>query len=384
MNRKITFTNNVYLEKCEEYTESVLEGLLFGLIEKMLIDNQMSFDWSGKTVVVKPNLLAKRTPEAGVTTSPVFIKIAASYFVKKGASVIIADSPGGPYNAASLSGVYRATGMLLAAREAGASLNEDYGFSSVPFDGEVTKNFNIINPLQSCDLVVNVNRLKTHALCEMSAAVKNMFGSIPGLQKAEQHARFPRREKFASQLVDLCLAVAPQINITDCIVAMEGNGPASGTLKKVGAVSASANPFALDLLNAYLMGYAPEDVGTVEESIRRKLCPKTHVELTVIGEDPASVACDFVRPDGSAGGIFRQLPGMFGGRMQKWLEPRPVVDASKCIGCGECKRCCPADTIELRDKKAFIIKDKCIKCYCCQELCPAKAVDVKRNFIFKF
>jgi Uncharacterized conserved protein len=383
MKRLITLTNRVYLEKCEEYDETVLREKLTYFIDNILKDNGFSSDFSGKKVVVKPNLLAKRTPDAGVTTSPVFVKIAAEYFVKRGAAVTIADSPGGLYNASSLTAIYRTTGMTDAASGSGAVLNEDYGYQTVTFDGEVTKNLHIINPIAECDLIVNVCRLKTHALCEMTAAVKNMFGSIPGLQKAEQHARFPQREKFASQLVDLCLATAPQINLVDIIVAMEGNGPASGTLKKVGAIAAGANPFAVDLLCSTLMGYQPNEVGTVAESIKRDLCPKESTELTVIGENPRDYTHEFVRPDGSAGGLFKQLPNMFGGKLQKWLEPRPVVNEKKCIGCGECKKCCPADTIEMRNKKAFIINEKCIKCYCCQELCPAKAINIKRSIFFK-
>ena len=55
----------------------------------------------------------------------------------------------------------------------------------------------------------------------------------------------------------------------------------------------------------------------------------------------------------------------------------------KCIGCGECMRSCPAKTIVIKNKVAYIKKADCIKCFCCQELCPKDAVKVKKNPILK-
>lgn len=60
-------------------------------------------------------------------------------------------------------------------------------------------------------------------------------------------------------LCDLCLINAPQINITDGVIGMEGNGPAGGTLKKVGAVLASVIPLPPTLQRRIFMGYEPEE-----------------------------------------------------------------------------------------------------------------------------
>ena len=327
--------------------------------------------------------MAKREAETGITTHPAFIRACASYFKKCGAQVTIADSPGGVYTVSALDGIYNTTGMRKAADESGAVLNTDVTYQNV-YMPEYSKNaFHIITPLADADLIVNVCRLKTHALCEISAAVKNLFGSIPGLQKAEQHARFPRRTDFAEMLCDLCLINAPQISITDGVIGMEGNGPAGGTLKKVGVVLASVNPFASDLAAAHLMGYEPEEVGTVRAAVKRGLCPKIAAELTLDGEPLDRFASRFRRPDASAGGLVKQIPTIFGGGLQQLLAPRPRVNRAKCIGCGACMRNCPASTIEIVDKKAHIKPKACIKCYCCQEFCPVKAIEIKRLFLFR-
>ena len=383
--RKIDTTQNkVYVRALDTYEYDRVQNVLVPLLDALLADNSIEKSaLCGKKVVLKPNLVAKREAESGITTHPAFIRACAAYFMECGAQVTIADSPGGVYTVSALDGIYNTTGMRKAADESGAALNTDVSYQSVS-KPEYSKNtFHIITPLAGADLIVNVCRLKTHALCEISAAVKNLFGSIPGLQKAEQHARFPRRTDFAEMLCDLCLINAPQINITDGVIGMEGNGPAGGTLKKVGAVLASVNPFASDLAAAYIMGYEPEEVGTVRAAIKRGLCPKSASKLAIDGEPLDRFKSRFQRPDASAGGLVKQIPTIFGGGLQQLLAPRPRVNRSKCIGCGACMRNCPASTIEIVDKKAHVKSKDCIKCYCCQEFCPVKAIEIKRLFLFR-
>lgn len=384
MERSIdTNIHKVYVRALDSYDPQQVEQTLTPLLDGMLADNGIEKSTlSGKTVVLKPNLVAKRAPDAGITTHPSFVAACGRYFTALGARTVIADSPGGIYNLPAMEGIYTETGMRAAADASGAELNKDMSFESVRREELSVHSFHLLTPLVKADLVVNLCRLKTHALCEISAAVKNLFGSIPGLQKAEQHARFPARLDFADMLCDLCLINAPQLNITDGVVGMEGNGPTGGTLKKVGVVLASANPFASDLAAAYIMGYAPDEVGTVVCAVKRGLCPKTVEELDIDGEAPDRFKSRFRHPDAGAGGLLKQLPTIFGGGLQHLLEPRPTVDKRKCIGCGACMRSCPVHTITLTDCKAHIDPKKCIKCYCCQEFCPAGAIKVKRFVLF--
>ncbi len=367
--RSINLTNRVYLTPCKNYKPEQVEEAFLPMLTNILQDNGFSEDWSGKKVVIKPNLLAKRAPEAAVTANPLLVEMAASYFVKCGALVTIADSPGGLYHAKLLERLYEMTGMRRAAENSGATLNLDTA-------SEKCGAFTIIKPLIEADLIVSIGRLKTHMLCNMTAAVKNLFGSIPGAKKAEYHARYPEKRDFCDMLVRLCEQNAPQVSIMDAVVCMEGNGPASGTLKKVGALCGSANPFSLDLLCSHMMGYSPEEVLTVKISQEKGLCPNSVEELTVIGADVAKYTSRFKRPKASRdAGLLKLLPRTIASRLKK--ERKPVILENKCIGCGECVRCCPAETMELVHKKAFIHRENCIKCYCCQELCPQKAVIVK-------
>ncbi|MHB1485018.1 MAG: 4Fe-4S binding protein [Saccharofermentanales bacterium] len=51
----------------------------------------------------------------------------------------------------------------------------------------------------------------------------------------------------------------------------------------------------------------------------------------------------------------------------------PVVESTKCDGCGKCKEVCPVDAIIFEDGKAYITVD-CIECCACLEPCPANAI----------
>lgn len=381
MEHRITFTDRVYLESLDDYEYDNVKSTVFPLFDKVLCDNgwDKSF-FEGKKVAVKPNLLHKTGVERCVTTHPSYTRAACEYFTSLGAAVVVCDSPGGLYGKGTVEGVARETGTLEATSLGGGKFNEDYGYKLCSNHEHSKYSFNIINPLVEADVIVNLARLKTHALCEMTAAVKNMFGSIPGLQKAEQHARFPSKDSFASMICDVCLINSPQINLVDMVVCMEGNGPSGGTLRKVGAVAVSANPFAVDLLCCNIMGYGYDEVGTIRSAISRNLCPDSVGKLDVVGDDYKKYVCKFKRPDSSAGGIVKQIPSVFGGRLRDALERKPVISKKKCVGCGICKNNCPVDAITIENKKARIDKTKCIRCYCCQEFCPKIAVKAKNIF----
>lgn len=57
-------------------------------------------------------------------------------------------------------------------------------------------------------------------------------------------------------------------------------------------------------------------------------------------------------------------------------EHKINVNHDKCIGCGMCRRDCPAYNIEIRDKKAVIKTQDCIMCGHCAAVCPKAAVSI--------
>ncbi len=372
---------NVACVQAERYEYSTIkEGVdrLFALLELGKLIRP------GISVVLKPNLLMKRTPEEATTTHPTLVSAVAEKVLELGAaSVLVAESPGGPYTKSSLNAIYSASGMAQAGSEHHFSLNQDFTYQEVTWpQGKACTAFNVITPLVGADLIISLPKLKTHGMTGLSGAVKNMFGSVPGLQKPELHYRYPERDDFTNMLIDLWECVHPAITIVDAVEAMEGNGPSGGSPKHMGLLFASRNPYTLDLALANLIDMPVPQIPILQNAILRGLCPAEFSPAFVVG-DPFRPVPDFQKPRKKNLDFVDVLPAFLQRPckrvMERVLVPNPVIRKGDCIGCGKCAESCPQHIIQIRDRKAEIHSRKqCIHCYCCHEMCPKKAIDLRR------
>ncbi|MBQ0010630.1 MAG: DUF362 domain-containing protein [Ruminococcus sp.] len=381
--------NAVAISHVTEYDEERIFGELARHFEVLGITKAFL---SGKKVAIKPNLVMRKPPEAAATTHPTVIRALVRLLSELGVpSPVIAESPGGVYSPARMEQFYQTCGIRDAVRGTAAVLNNDT--SAVWVDdpaGKAVKTFHILTPLAEADVIFDVCKLKTHSLTAMSGAVKNLFGSIPGIEKFEIHAAHPDPEDFENTVVDLCAMFcrrAEVIAVTDAIVGMEGNGPTGGNPKAVGALLTSRNPFASDLAAETVLGFAGR-VGTVAVSRERGFVPQACDGLFYPLLAPTDIPAVDVLPAQSRGNAsVKALRFFSGGVVGRLLSPRPQIDPKRCRGCGECVRSCPKKTIVLTQKGAKTVASirpsSCIRCFCCQELCPFTAIDTKRNGIMK-
>lgn len=341
-------------------------------------------------ILIKPNMLSRHTPDKAVTTNPVVVDCVIAVLKEFGAkaeNITLADSSGGPASRGVIQGNYNTCGFSLVAEKHNVNLYTKMSSRTLKTDGVMVKEFEVMRPAAESDVIINLAKFKTHVMTGMTGAVKNMFGVVPGLKKAEFHMRFPDKENFANMLIDLCQAVKPTFTIVDGIQAMEGDGPAGGSVRNLGLLLAGSDPYKIDMAMAYIMGFEAENLPVLKAAMDRGLVP-ARLEMTDITGDvqryqrcegyilPRSYRLDF--GDHVPRALRWATPAV-----EKFLAPKPKINKPRCIGCGKCRSICPQKTIEIKDKKAVINLKNCIKCFCCHEMCPVKAIDIKRSSFFK-
>ncbi|ACL69069.1 DUF362 domain-containing protein [Halothermothrix orenii] len=365
--------------KCDSYKgveEKVVSAVkLLGGIEK--------FVKPGQKVLLKVNLLMGKPPDKAITTHPRVVKAVGELVKQAGGQVIIGDSPGGPFTKNALRKIYRVTGMEEVAEELGAELNYDVEQEKVEYrSGIITKSFIVGKYITGADVIINIPKLKTHGMTMYTGAVKNLYGAIPGLLKADYHLRMPELSHFSQMLIDLAFCVKPALNIMDGIIGMEGDGPSGGTPRKFGYILASASPLGLDVAALFLMGVRPLNKVPLIKAARERGEVADITDINLVG-DKLYPLDDVEIPQGDrvSNLLDKRLPGPLANILGYLLRPRPVFDHGRCTGCQVCFKHCPAKTIEMVAGKPEVNLNNCIRCFCCQELCPYNAVDIKRPLL---
>ena len=337
-----------------------------------------AFVSEGQLVLLKVNLLAKALPDKAVTTHPELVRALIRSVKAAGGTPIVGDSPAGPSSAGFLAGVYKASGMKQVCDEESVELLD---FTSecvrVPSPGgSLYGSFTLARPVIDCDVLITVPKLKTHSFMLFTGAVKNHFGCIPGLEKATYHLRVPKRDDFGSMLVDLMLACKPALAVMDAVVGMEGEGPAGGAPREIGAIIASADCVALDVVASAVAGLDPMDVYTNRSAANRGLGPRTVDEVEVVGVPWKGLAPPgFVLPTRDMG---ERMPAWLGQRARSWITPRPFLEyAGGCTRCRKCEQSCPVSAIDVKSDGPTFEYSTCIRCYCCQEICPEQVIGLK-------
>jgi uncharacterized protein (DUF362 family)/ferredoxin len=372
MNREVS------VARCENYDPEIVKDALTAALAPI-----HGLDWvaPGMKIAIKANLMMRVKPERAATVHPQVAVALCELLIERGASVVLGDSPGGPFSAPYLASVYSSTGMQDILKT-GAVLNENFSFSDISNpDAVAAKDFQVTNYLLEADAVIDLCKLKTHGLMAYTGACKNFFGAVPGMRKSEYHYRYTTHEAFANMLVDICEWCKPRLSIGDAVMSMEGNGPSGGTPRFMGAILCSFNPHALDLAGAHLMNMGISDVPTLRVAFDRGLIPQNVSEISVFGDLPSFVIPDFKltpKHDVTLWGTKNTTAARI---LSHMFASRPKVDRSLCIGCGECKTICPAAAIRIEHHRAKIDSGKCIRCFCCQEFCPKGIISVHRSAV---
>ncbi|HOX53937.1 MAG TPA: DUF362 domain-containing protein [Candidatus Omnitrophota bacterium] len=365
--------SQVSIVKCNNYQRREIEDAVRRSVE--LLGGISAFVKSSDRVLIKPNLLSASTPDSGIDTHPEFVRAVIRLVKQTGARIVLGDSPSVWGEIEEVDNVYEKSGMKQLALEEAVELVK---FRQI----KIKSGYPIASIVDECDCIISLPKFKTHDLMTMTGAVKNLFGFIPGLYKVELRKKALASWEMAKVLADIYSIVKPKLSIVDGIIAMEGDGPASGgILRNLGLILASCDAVALDSTMATIMGLKPSDILSTKEAADRGLGNAELKNIDIVGADLRDIiVSDYKLPQTS---IVNRLPKPFLNVGKNLLHFRPSINRNKCTVCGLCLKACPVSAISIEKKQTKIDNKKCVLCLCCKEVCPQGAISVKKSLIAK-
>lgn len=246
----------VFIARNQRYDGNLARTIRDGLIASGLQPDGIR----GKRVLLKPNMVEPTKAARHMTTHPAVVVAVADVFREWGSEVLVGEAPGH----------VRDTEMALV--ESGIIDALDDG--RLPFadlNYEPTKQlpnlgkscdlpgFYFPETVAGVDLIVSLPKMKTHHWVGVTASMKNMYGTIPGI-----HYGWPKNvlhfKGIPNTVFDINASLPKTIAVVDAIHCMEGDGPIMGTRKHMGLLVMGIVPAAVDATVCRLMQVRPDKI----------------------------------------------------------------------------------------------------------------------------
>jgi len=153
-----------------------------------------------------------------------------------------------------------------------------------------------------CPCTISVAIAKTHDVCCVTLALKNMImGTIRKEDRVKMHG-YPEHktrelptesQRFAINVTRLATRLTPDISVIDGTVGLQGNGPDGTDAVEMGIAAASADVYAVDAVIAKAMGFDPLLLGWLQygNELGRGNADLSNVD--VLGTAIEDIAIDF-------------------------------------------------------------------------------------------
>jgi uncharacterized protein (DUF362 family) len=212
-----------------------------------LIGGTEKLDVSGKTVLVKPNVVSGKPNPA--TTNPEVVRAVVKILLEAGAKEVYVGDMSALITLATSSTLrnMEKNGLRKAAEEAGAKVVgfENSGWVEVDLpEARYIRKALVTEWLYRVDLVVNLPVLKTHRSAGYSICLKNFIGCT----NLRQRPYLVNPARWEELVAEFNLAYCPALNIVDGTVAMIENGPWEGTPAATNLIIASGDRVAADIV----------------------------------------------------------------------------------------------------------------------------------------
>lgn len=371
--------SDVVVLKIEEYNVELIkkklnEGLkLIGGIESIIPKD--------KNVLLKPNLLMGSTVDEAVTTHPAVFEAVIQIMLDHHYSIGYGDSPGfgDPKKVANKAGLKNIADIYQI-----PLADFTNGYTAHFENGNVCKQFQIVNAFKEYEAVLNLPKMKAHALQRITGAIKNSFGLVHGFHKGMMHGRYSNAYNFAQMLIDMNNYLKVDLHIMDGIIAMEGNGPKNGHPTPMNVILISTDPVALDTVFCKLIDLDPTIIPTIQYGHESGL--GSLKDITLLGDSIETLINPNFDIDRTPLRLTENSKLKF---LRQHVLRRPYIIEDNCKKCGLCVEVCPVEGKAIN----FVNDDKsnppkynyndCIRCYCCQEMCPYSAIEIKKPLLGK-
>lgn len=247
---------------------------------------------AGKKVLLKPNMVEPTRAAPHMTTHPWVVAAAAEVFRRWGADVKVGEAPGH----------VRDSELALFASKIGEVLQDeripfaDLNYEASDWKRNVArysklKGLYFPASILEADLIVSLPKLKTHHWVGVTASMKNLYGTLPGLRYG-----WPKNvlhfNGIPETVCDINAALPNTIAIVDAIDCMEGDGPILGSLKRLGMIGVSKSPAAMDSTCARIMGFDPAKIPYLG-LVRGRMAPVDEYRIDERGESWRSLYSPF-------------------------------------------------------------------------------------------
>jgi uncharacterized protein (DUF362 family) len=257
-----------------------------------------ALEWSGiaqgirgaSAVFVKPNLTFPKYLQ-GVTTSPEMIEVVLQALSDYDKDVYVGESDGGygsfrveeGFANFDLTGICRRTGATL------VNLSSAETVDVVLRSGK--REVIIALPRLLCETGIHTLTMpvpKVHCMTGISLSLKNQWGCIPDTMRLRHHVHFNKI------ILDLNKALNVRYSVMDGTFGLDVNGPiVEGTAVPLGWFLASSDPFAADVVAAYLIGQRLERISHYHQAHTLGLVP---AKSSIVTNIPPGSLADLVTP----------------------------------------------------------------------------------------
>jgi uncharacterized protein (DUF362 family) len=257
LKRAFTTKQPVFIARNQCYDGPLQKTIEDGLLATGFNPQQ----FRGKRVLLKPNLVEPIRTSPQMTTNPVVVLAAAEVFRNWGANVSVGEGPGHVRDTE----MALVEGGMQAALDDGRLPFADLNYEQVAWTanrGGASRlaGFYFPRSVLDADFIVSMPKMKTHHWVGMTASMKNLYGTIPGVvygwpKNVLHHAGIPET------VYDINASLPRSLAIIDGIMCMEGDGPIMGSAKPMGLILIGPNCPAVDATVARIMGFQPGNIG---------------------------------------------------------------------------------------------------------------------------